>query len=433
MPSIKRTSATLTLGTAISLLAPLITVPYLARVLGPASWAPVLLAQAAAAWLVLVLEYGFDLSGTREVARVREDADQRAAVTAGVQGAKLLLAPLVVMAVSLVFVLVPELRDRWTLLGWTAAFVVLRGFDPLWYFLGVEDVTVAVLVQSGTKLAAALGVFVAVRGPDDLHRVLLLQAVGAGIATVWLTRRMTQHAGSHPFTMHGAREALRRGATLFGFRAASGLFASANVFVVSLLLSPAAVAVFGGAERIIRAGIATLQPITQAVLPRVSFLAAQLHVGRGEREPASIGDSRGTTSDPIHETSRDAARVLVRQSLLATLTFGLAIGAVAALAAPQLVALLLGPGYEAAVPVLRLFGILPPLVAVNTVLGLHWAIPLGRDRYFLGAMLSTGLLNLLLAVALAPRLGTSGVVTAIIVAEVVQVALLLPLLRRHPA
>lgn len=417
MPSLKRTSATLSLGTAVSLFAPLITVPYLARVLGPAGWAPVLLAQAAAAWLVLVLEYGFDLSGTREVARVREDAEARAEVTAGVQGAKLLLAPAVVLLVVLVFAAVPELRGRTMLLGWTAAFVALRGFDPLWYFLGVEDVTAAVLIQSATKLAAALGVFVVVRGPDDLHRVLLLQAVGAGAATLWLTLRMTRHAGAHPFSMPLAAAALSRGATLFGFRATSGLFASANVFVVSLVLSPAAVAVFGGAERIIRAGIATLQPITQAVLPRVSFLAGQL---------ADAGAA--ATAD-----RRDAARALVRQSLLATTTAGLAIGAVAALAAPQLVALLLGPGYEAAVPVLRLLGILPPLVAVNTVLGLHWAIPLGRDRYFLRAMITSGLLNLALAVLLATRWGTSGVVTAIIIAEAVQMSLLLPLLRKRPS
>lgn len=418
MQSLKRTSATLTLGTAISLLAPLITVPYLARVLGPASWAPVLLAQAAAAWLVLVLEYGFDLSGTREVARVREDPEARAAVTAGVQGAKLLLAPAVVLLVVLVFLAVPELRGRTALLGWTAAYVALRGFDPLWYFLGVEDVTAAVLVQGSTKLAAAFGVFFVVRGPDDLHRVLLLQAVGAGIATLWLTARMSRHAGGHPFSMTLATEALKRGATLFGFRAASGLFASANVFVVSLVLSPAAVAVFGGAERIIRAGIATLQPITQAVLPRLSYLAAEL------------GPERLNAPSSPPPARRDAARALVRQSLLATTTAGLAIGAVAALAAPQLIALLLGPGYEAAVPVLRLLAILPPLVAVNTVLGLHWAIPLGRDRYFLRAMVASGLLNLVLAVLLAARWGTTGVVTAIIVAEVMQMGLLLPLLRR---
>jgi O-antigen/teichoic acid export membrane protein len=76
---------------------------------------------------------------------------------------------------------------------------------------------------------------------------------------------------------------------------------------------------------------------------------------------------------------------------------------------------------------------LPVLVALNTVLGMHWAIPFGQDRGFLAAMLSTGSLNLLLALALAPRFGALGVVVALTLAEVIQSLLLLRLRRRARA
>src|SRR5438045_1958410 len=52
-------------GQVVGMVAPLIAVPYLARVLGPEGWAPVIVAQGLANWITLVLEFGFDLSGTR--------------------------------------------------------------------------------------------------------------------------------------------------------------------------------------------------------------------------------------------------------------------------------------------------------------------------------------------------------------------------------
>ena len=47
---------------------PLITIPYLARVLGPEGWGLVAIFQSLAACLALLMEFGFELSATRQVA-----------------------------------------------------------------------------------------------------------------------------------------------------------------------------------------------------------------------------------------------------------------------------------------------------------------------------------------------------------------------------
>jgi PST family polysaccharide transporter len=411
-PSLRRNAALLLIGNAISLAAPLITVPYLARVLGPEGWAPVLLAQALAAWLVMVMEFGFELSGTRALARTRGDAVERAAVVQGVTSAKLLLAPVVTLVLILVFALTPGLRASsrgltligQPLLGWTLLYVLLRGLNPFWFFQGLERVGAAVLVDSGARLAAAFGVFLAVHDPNDAPTVLALQAVAALVATLVLTRWMARDTAVAAPSVTKGLAMLREGLTLFTFRAASGGFAALNLFIVSLLGTPVLVAVFGGAERIIRAGISTLHPLTQALLPRVSFLRA---------------------------TDSDAADRLVQRSLLVTGGLGVVIGATAFLGAPLLVHLLLGPGYDGAVPLLRILALLPPLVAIDTVLGLHWAVPHGHDRPFLATMLVAGSLNVALAIALLPRFGASGVSAAVVLAECGGMLALVTLWRRH--
>ena len=389
---------------AVSLVVPLLTVPYLARTLRPEGWASVLVAQALGGWLIILLEYGFDLSGTRAVARARTTPDSLSDVVGGVQGAKLLLVPLAALIVLVVSQTLPSMRGDGRLLGWTLAFAVLRGLNPLWYFQGVERVRGAVAVDSGTKAAAALGVFVLVHAPADGWMVLALQAGFAALSLVVLTGGMAREVGFRAPTLTGAVSTLRAGGRVFGVRAASGLYIQANTLILAALTNPAAVAFFGGAERIIRASINLLQPLTQAFLPRLSFLSV---------------------ADPAQ------GRRTIERCLVFVGGLGAVFGLVAAVGAPLLTRILLGPGYEGAVPVLRALAILPFLIAVDTVLGLYWAVPFGHERALLITIVGAGVTNITLAFLLVPRWGVLGMSLAVVVAELVVVASLAMLYLRH--
>src|SRR6185436_9200848 len=100
--------------------------------------------------LILVLEYGFDLSGTRAVARVRHDATALPAVVRGVQSAKLLLVPLAMCVLLIAFATVPALHAHREFLPWTLAFALFRGLNPFWYFQGIERIHGAALVEAVT-------------------------------------------------------------------------------------------------------------------------------------------------------------------------------------------------------------------------------------------------------------------------------------------
>ena len=390
--SLARNASSLFVGQAVGMVVPLLTIPYLARVLGPAAWGPVLAAQAFGYWLILVLEFGFELSGTRAVARTRSAPERLADVVQGIQSAKALLIVATLPIVLIAVAVVPALHHHPRLIGWALAFAVLRGASPLWFFQGIERVHGAVAVDTLTRAAAALGVFALVRRPGDGWRVLALQAVFAGVAlivlTAWLGRRVTLRA---PRGADAVR-ALREGSTVFACRAWSGLYIQGNALLLAALAAPATVAFFGGAERIVRAAINMLQPLTQAFLPRVSYLQ---------------------TADP------PAARKMIRRSLVGVGAAGLAAAMLAFVGAPLLVRLLLGAGYESAVPVLRMLGLLPALVAVNTVLGIYWALPFGRDRSFLASIIAAGVSNVVLAAVLVPRFGALGMAAASITAEVI--------------
>ena len=375
---------------ALGLIMPLLTVPYLARVLRPTGWGLVIFAQSLGAWLALIIEYGFDLSGTRSVARSLGDESEISEVVAGIQGARTIIV-LVLMPVVALLVLVPAFRSEPALLIWAFAFAVARGVSPAWYFFGVQRMRSPAILDAAAKVFAALGVFVWVRAPADGWRVLALQAVFMALSVAWMTGLMYRHVRVRLPSPTASVRALRQGSGIFVFRGASGIYYQANSFILGLLGTPQVVAFFGSAEKIVRAGIGMYQPLTQALFPRMSHLT---------------------------ETSTAGATRLLRLGLVLFGTMGVGLAAVVAGAAPLLVDVLLGPGYEAAVPVLRLLGLLPLIIAVGTLFGIHWALPSGLERPFYTLVIVAGVLNVAFASLLVPRFGAMGMACAVIVAEV---------------
>jgi len=91
----------------------------------------------------------------------------------------------------------------------------------------------------------------------------------------------------------------------------------------------------------------------------------------------------------------------------------------------------LGPGYEAAVPVLRILVLILPVGALNGSLAVGWLLPNRLDRTITRPVLVGGVLNLVLAPIAASLSGPRGMAVAVLVAESTVMLLLLAALRRR--
>jgi len=383
-------AAALSLAHVLGLVVPFLTIPYLARILRPEGFGLLLFAQSFGLWLVLVIEFGFDLSGTRIISRIRENPTRLAEVVLGVQSAKMLALLLTIPFALAAFIAVPLFRDNPIYLLWGFLFAGARGLSPNWYFFGQERMIAPAFLEAGGKVVAAIGVFLLVKIPEDGWRVLALQALGMGAAVAYMTRWMYSEVSWVWPSLRAGCHMLKKSAGIFVFRGSSGLYMQANAFVLGLLTNPAVVGLFGGAERIIRAGISMLQPLSQAFFPRVSHSAVK----------------------DLEEAGR-----LLWLSLVWIGGLSLIMGATSFLAAPILVNILLGPGYESAVPILQTLSVLVPIIGVGTVFGIQWALPWGFELPFSGLVVLAGALNLVLAFLLVPQFGGMGMAWSVVAAE----------------
>ncbi|MFC4427046.1 flippase [Deinococcus navajonensis] len=370
-------------------LLPLVTVPFLARTLGPQAWGALAVAQAFGGMMSLLVDYGFDLSGTREVARVQDQPARRAELLSGVLGARLVMT-LCVAALTLVAqATVPALQQP--LLLWAAVlWGVAQATSLMWYFQGLERVTRVAGLDVAAKVAVTAGILLLIRRPSDAWLVPGLTAVATLLSNGYAFRLAHRDT---PFlwpTWSGTRATLRLGWSMFVFRGSAAFYSTASAFLLSLFVPVGLVGFYAAAERIARAVQGLLTPLHRALYPRFARAAAA--------GPA-------------------AARALLPSGLWLMGGAGAVLSAVTWLAAPLLISLLLGPGFERALPVLRALSVLPLIIGVNMVFGLFWLVPLGHDRAFNITVALGALLNAVLIVLLVPGRGPLGMAEAVVLTE----------------
>src|SRR4051794_25267676 len=234
---------------------PLITLPWMAHALGPSELGAVLYVQSFAFLLVMLAEYGFRLSATRDIARARLDPGRMAQIVAGVQGAKCILAAGITLLSLAALVLVPRFREDPVLLAFAWAMGLLQGLEPMWFFVGVERLRLTAGLDASVRLLTAVAIVGLVHHAGQGRLVLAIWTIGAGGATVLLTVLMYRAVPLRRPRLAHAFETLRGGWALFVNTAAVSLYTTATVFLLGFVVSNAQLALFASAERIVRAAL----------------------------------------------------------------------------------------------------------------------------------------------------------------------------------
>lgn len=373
-------------------LLPLITVPYLVRVLEAERFGTLAFGQGLMAYFSALVSYGFDWSATRKISVERDRADVVSRVTANVWGAKLLLCLLSFLSLLLLIQLVPRVREVSTLMIVLFGGVLGSVFFPTWLFQGLERMGPISAINLSLRALVVVGMFILVRKPQDFIIYAGLSssaAIIAGLAGIGVAFHMFDLRLTLP-TWAGIWESLREGWVLFLSNSAIVFYTSGNAFILGLMASDTMVGYFTAGEKIVRAAVNLLGPLSQALFPRFSRLA---------------------------EESKTRALHWGRKLLFAMGGTGLLMSVITFVAAGLVVRVVLGSNYQSSVSVVRILALLPFLVAMSSVLGVQLMIPFGREKAVLFVVLGAGCLNVALASLLAPLWKADGMALSVLVAE----------------
>ena len=161
------------------LVLPLITYPYLIRVLGAELYGVVAFANAVVVYFNVFIDFGFNISEIREISVNRDDLSQVSKSVSTVIVAKLLLTLVAFVVLFALVFFVPALKAHGWLYLASLGMLLDTALNPRFYFQAVEKMKFITLLNVGARLLFLVMIFVAVKAPEDYVLVPLLTSIGA--------------------------------------------------------------------------------------------------------------------------------------------------------------------------------------------------------------------------------------------------------------
>jgi len=251
---------------------PLITLPYLVRVLGPEKFGLVAFAQAFVGYFQIITDYGFNLSATREISINRENKEKISEIFSSVIVIKsfLFLFSLIIMSV-VVFFFNKFGQDR---LIYYISFGMVLGqtIFPVWFFQGMEKMRYITFLNILAKVIFTVAIFVVVKESSDYLYVPLLNSLGfiiAGILGLWIVFKDFR-IGFKIVKLEELKRQIKEGWYIFISTISINLYKNNSILLLGLFASNEIVGYFIIAKKIIDVLNQIAGIISQTVYPYVS-------------------------------------------------------------------------------------------------------------------------------------------------------------------
>lgn len=168
---------------------PLITMPYLARVIGVDGFGKIAFASAIVVWFQTVADWGFNYTATRDVAKNRDDKDKVSEIFSNVLWARCLLMIVSFLLLLLAIFIVPIFRENYAVILVTFLLVPGHIMFPDWFFQAIERMKYITILNLLSKLLFTIAVFVFIKNKSDFILQPLFTTLGyivSGIISMYV-------------------------------------------------------------------------------------------------------------------------------------------------------------------------------------------------------------------------------------------------------
>lgn len=158
---------------------PLLTIPYLARIIGVEGFGKIAFAAAIIVWFQTITDWGFSYTATRDVARNRDNLEKVSEIFSNVLWAKSLLAVVSFIILFLLTEFIPYLKENQILLFITFMLVPAKIFFADWFFQAMEKMKFITIFDLISKLIFTSCVFFFVKEKSDFILQPLFLSLGS--------------------------------------------------------------------------------------------------------------------------------------------------------------------------------------------------------------------------------------------------------------
>lgn len=396
--SIKKPSITLNfimniLLSMSSFIFPLITFPYVSRILGADGNGKIQMAVSFVSYFTLISQLGIPTYGIKACAALRDD---RKALSRTVH--ELLTINVVMMAVSyaVFFVLlayIPRLREERMLYIICSASVLLSTLGMEWVFKATEQYSYITIRSLVFKAIGVVAMFLLVHQKSDyLIYAAISVFASAGSALMNLTQ-IPKYVDLKPVGGYNIRQHLKPVIVLFAYTCATTIYTNLDSVMLGFMTTDADVGYYAVAIKLKNILVSVVTALGAVLLPRVSYFYKQ--------------------------GKMDAFWQIIQKSMHVIILLAAPLAVYCMVVAAPAIRFLAGDGY--AESVIPMIWIMPTLlfIGMTYVMGIEVLIPMGKETVVLIASLVAAVVNVVINALLIPSMRSTGAAIGTLLAEMI--------------
>lgn len=230
---------------------PLITMPYLARVIGTEGFGKIAFASAVVVWFQTIADWGFNLTATRDVAQNREDKEKVSQIFSNVLWTRCLLMLISGCLLLFLIAIVPYFQENATILLITFLMIPGQILFPDWMFQALEKMKYTTIFNLLMKLLFTCAVFIFIHEKEDFIIQPLLTTIGyfiCGIGALYLILHRWGYTLYKP-NLKNIMRTIRESADVFINNIMPNFYNSFSVMILGFFSGATANGIFDGGNK----------------------------------------------------------------------------------------------------------------------------------------------------------------------------------------
>lgn len=370
---------------------PLITFPYVSRVLGATANGNISFASSVVSYFSLCASLGIPSYGIRKCAEVRDNRELLSKTVQELLIINIICTIISYIAFSILVFSIEKFAEQKLLFYVTSLSIIFNTLGIDWFYQGIEQYDYITIRNIAFKIIAVVLMFIFIHTPTDYVKYAGITVLGSVGSNVLNITRTSHYIDFKLYKSYNLTQHLKPIFLLFLYNATTTIFTNLDQVMLGFMSSSREVGYYAATVKIKNILTSVITALGSVMLPRVAYY--------------------------LKQNNKEKFTLLIKESFDFILLSAIPIALYFVVESRPIILFLAGQGYERSVTIMQFIAPSIIFIGLSSVTAWQLLIPLKLEIYTVIGAVIAAIVNVVLNLILIPSIGGCGAAIATTIAE----------------